>query len=380
MERLKKLQDTLRKVLNDEEDPSEIDLEDKTATFSVLPNLSKGGLQAEHYRLSLISVAAKSLGLGTLELTASTALSYLNVLCKKFHNHSLEMLEVSKDDIAETALALLHELESNSILFRDDSIEDAQRVEDDSMEDAQRVEDDSMEDAQRVEDDSMEDAQRVEDDSMQDAQRFEDDSMQDAQRVEDDSMQDGQRIEDDSGQVGSNQADKDVSVAGPSGRANNEPQGNKQTRRNIPCDNNSGQAGSNKADEVVPVAGPSGTTTTSTQAKMKIRKAIPGEKKKNTNGEDKRKHNTPRSCPLCQKVVCNLPRHLRLVHVKNNEKIPPVRVKALAEMARQGNKVRGGKDKKTTKAGIKEYASRRSVPCVIRWFCTSTNTFSECTR
>ena len=187
MERLKKLQDALRKVLNDEDDPSEIDLEDKTATFSVLPNLSKGGLQAEHYRLSLISVAAKSLGLGTLELTASTALSYLNVLCKKFHNHSLEMLEVSKDDIAETALALLHELESNSTLFRDDSIEDAQRVEDDSMEDAQRVEDDSMEDAQRVEDDSMEDAQRVEDDSMQDAQRVEDDSMQDGQRIEDDS-------------------------------------------------------------------------------------------------------------------------------------------------------------------------------------------------
>ena len=36
-------------------------------------------------------------------------------------------------------------------------------------------------------------------------------------------------------------------------------------------------------------------------------------------------------------------------------------MKALAEMARQGNKVRGGKDKKTTKAGIKEYQRFKEI-------------------
>ena len=300
MERLKELQDAIRKVLNDETDPSEIDLEDKTATFPVLTNLSKRGLEAEHYRLSLISVAAKSLGLGTLEMTTTTALSYINVLYKKFYNQNLVMLEVSKEDIAETALALLHELETNSTLFKPlpPNLTAIQRKYD-----------------------SMQDAQRVEDDSMQDAQRVEDDSMQDAQRVEDDSMQDAQRVEDDSGQVGSKQADEVVPVAGPSGTSTNETQGNKQTRKNIP-----------------------------------------GDKKKTKTSEQKRKHNTPRSCPLCRKVVCNLPRHLDLVHVQKNENIPPVRVKALTEMARHGNKVRGGKSKRTNKSGaVKEYQRFKEI-------------------
>ena len=65
----------------------------------------------------------------------------------------------------------------------------------------------------------------------------------------------------------------------------------------------------------------------------------------------KEKHYASRVCPICQKTVCNLSRHLKALHVNKNEFLPEIRIKPLMEMARHGNKIKGGGFKTKTKGG-----------------------------
>ena len=75
----------------------------------------------------------------------------------------------------------------------------------------------------------------------------------------------------------------------------------------------------------------------------------------------KKPHDTKKKCPLCQKEVVHLSRHLHDRHVKKNEKIPLVRVEPLVQMAKHGNTVEGGKRRQKCKEGEKLYKRKKKI-------------------
>ena len=116
MESLEALKEQLTKVIAGEIEPSDAGVDSEEVTFTAMPELSLRSLKAEHYRLSLVAAGAKSVGLGTLEQTAKLSLEYIAVLAKKFINQSLTPMVVSGEDVAETALALITEVEHSTTL------------------------------------------------------------------------------------------------------------------------------------------------------------------------------------------------------------------------------------------------------------------------
>lgn len=117
MQSLVDLKALLKRVIDTEVEPEEAGIKDMQVTFSCMPQISKRELQAEHYRMSHLAAAAKSLSLGSLEMTAKCCLQYIAVLGKAMHNHNFQPMVVSATDIAESALALIHEVE-NSPTFK----------------------------------------------------------------------------------------------------------------------------------------------------------------------------------------------------------------------------------------------------------------------
>ena len=81
---------------------------------------------------------------------------------------------------------------------------------------------------------------------------------------------------------------------------------------------------------------------------------------KETVKKEKPRHYSERKCPL---KVFTLPRHIRLVHVEKNERIPLSRVKAIVEMTRHGDKIRGGKYTKVSKDGQQRQYKRDKYKC-----------------
>ena len=75
----------------------------------------------------------------------------------------------------------------------------------------------------------------------------------------------------------------------------------------------------------------------------------------------KKPHYTKKKCPLCQKEVVHLSRHLHDRHVKKNEKIPLGRVEPLVQMAKHGNTVEGGKRRQKCKEGEKLYKRKKKI-------------------
>ena len=117
MQSLVDLKALLKRVIDTEVEPEEAGIKDMQVTFSCMPQISKRELQAEHYRMSHLAAAAKSLSLGSLEMTAKCCLQYIAVLGKAMHHHNFQPMVVSATDIAESALALIHEVE-NSPTFK----------------------------------------------------------------------------------------------------------------------------------------------------------------------------------------------------------------------------------------------------------------------
>lgn len=54
-----------------------------------------------------------------------------------------------------------------------------------------------------------------------------------------------------------------------------------------------------------------------------------------------------------------------MIHVERNEKLPLSRVKSLVEMARHGNKVKGGKYTKTIKDGKQKTYKHEKYKCFL---------------
>ena len=117
MQSLVDLKALLKRVIDTEVEPEAAGIRDMQVTFSRMPQISKRELQAEHYRMSHLAAAAKSLSLGGLEMTAKCCLQYISALGKAMHNHNFQPMVVSATDIAESALALIHEVE-NSPTFK----------------------------------------------------------------------------------------------------------------------------------------------------------------------------------------------------------------------------------------------------------------------
>ena len=295
MQSLVDLKALLKRVIDTEVEPEEAGIKDMQVTFSCMPQISKRELQAEHYRMSHLAAAAKSLSLGSLEMTAKCCLQYIAVLGKAMHNHNFQPMVVSATDIAESALALIHEVE-NSPTFKK--------------------------------------------------------QLSPGPSTSD--VASGSEVDENDAQVAALQ-DKVGVAPDPSTSAQEE---------------NASEGGEDSALVGLPTA--ARETEDNRVSKKRKSSGKLAKKKKKRKAEDKdeedgykQPHYSYKNCPLCKKQFSNLPRHIRMIHVERNEKLPLSRVKSLVEMARHGNKVKGGKYTKTIKDGKQKTYKREKYKCFL---------------
>ena len=291
MQSLVDLKALLKRVIDTEVEPEAAGIRDMQVTFSRMPQISKRELQAEHYRMSHLAAAAKSLSLGGLEMTAKCCLQYISALGKAMHNHNFQPMVVSATDIAESALALIHEVE-NSPTFK------KQLTPGPSTSDVTLDSEVDENDAQVA---ALQDKVGVAPDPSTSAKE-----------------ENGSEGGEDSALVGLPTAARETEY-------------NRVSKK---------RKSSSKLEN-----------------KKKKRKA---EDKDEEDGY-KQPHYSYKKCPLCKKQVSNLPRHIRMIHVERNEHLPLSRVKSLVEMARHGNKVKGGKYAKTIKDGKQKIYKREKT-------------------
>ena len=278
MKSLEELKAELRQVLSEEIKASEAGLGSELIRFSIMPDVSLRALKAEHYRLSLLAAAARSVELGTLEQTTKPCLDYISLLAKKFHNHQLTPALVSGVDIAEGALALIDEAEKSNIMERmgsggipGSSTQDGRLVD---PEFEKRKKNSAGITEIRVE--CGREGERVDEPEIEERRN----NSEEISAIPVDSGREGERVD-----------DPEI-----------------EERNNGSADVSTGVVRSGREQEASKVR-----STKTKQIKETVKKGKPWH-----YGEPK--------CPLCHKKVFTLPRHIRLVHVERNEKIQLSRV------------------------------------------------------
>ena len=88
-------------------------------------------------------------------------------------------------------------------------------------------------------------------------------------------------------------------------------------------------------------------------------------KKKELTVKQVAKHYRSVKCPLCNKETVHIARHLRLMHVLRDERIPAVRVPSLVQIAKHGNKTRASAVIMTSSGGAKKVYQRKKEICPL---------------
>lgn len=303
MEELKR---DLRQVLSGEIEASDIGIESDTIQFTVLTNVSLRTFRFEQYRFSNLAASAKHLGLPLVEQALVQSLEYIAVLAKKFHNVNLQPCLVSAQDIAETSLAFIGTFET--------AFSSTERTSGNS----------NKEDSEH--DNEVEVVRPMSQERTS--------SSADTQHVKE------------VGQAGTGQSTESERnhVVIQEEVSEEEPEVITRPKKAIDKTDKNGKKNQEK--------------------EKKESKKSKGKNDEENKSEEKRFHYSKRPCPLCNKKVCTMVRHLRNIHVVKNECIPEARIKALLQMSRHGNKT-SIKYKKDLGEGKRKVYQRQKHICFM---------------
>ena len=309
--KMEELKRDLRQVLSGEIEASDIGIESDTIQFKVLTDVSLRTLRFEHYRFSNLAASARHLGLPLVEQALVQNLEYIAVLAKKFHNVNLQPCLVSAQDIAETSLAFIGMLET---AFPSTERTSGNSNKEDSEHDNE-VEVVRPMSQERTS--SSADTQHVQEVGQAGtAQSTE--SERNHVVIQEEVSQEEPEVITRPKKASDKTAENERDVVIQEEISEEEPEVITRPKK-----------ASDKTDK---------NGKKNQEKEKKESKKSKGKKDEENESEEKRFHYSKRPCPLCNKKVCNMVRHLRNIHVVKNECIPEARIKALLQMSRHGNK------------------------------------------
>ena len=387
-------------IKGNEEVIEELNLKKKNVGSPQMQKLSWTNIKMEHFRLSEINAAASTLGLGTLQETSQLAIDFLAVVALKFHNKKLTPIEMELQDYAST-------MQGQIIEMRDRLLPLAEKYKEKSDVEVVELEDegDSVGQSKKVaRKSSVQDvdpqANRVEANPSTSKDTEEDRVGQSKKVARKSSVKEVDHqaaanileceapIEDTAHHVKdpedkqevSGHEEKDLEDEQEHPQANS-VEANSSTSEDAEADS-VGQSKTvekkssvqevdpqPRGDEAVPSTSKDTERDRVGQSKKVARKRMNVPKSKDKGKERKRIHYTHLKCPLCQKSVLHLRRHLVDIHVKKNENIPMVRIEPLVQMAKHGNEVRGGDFVMKLKEGKQKVYKRQKYALSVIKLC-----------
>ena len=297
--------------------------------------------ELEQLRFSELKAAVEQLGMRMISDFCDVGIKMLGVMAKGYHNKNLEAITVKPEDYASTVRQFIAEF-GKGVVRLSKPLQDAKRAE----EQEEKIIVISDPDVEEDSDEAPSKGKGV---------------CQKDKKGED---QIGSVLEESDKEPSKAKKGKGVSQKGKKGE---DQIGSVLEESEVSEDESASMEEDNGSDEAL--------------SKGKRKRASvsgKGNKGKEESGtKKKRVHYSSSECPLCKQRVVNLRRHLKLVHVNKNEKIPLVRLEALVQAAKHGNKTVGGKLRQNTKDGEKLYKRKKEV-CPLAKFRSITNIRSHC--